>query len=141
MIKIFICDVDGTLTDSKVYYSKHGRELLSFNVKDGYGISLLKEKGIRVLFLSNTKSKIIKQRAKDLKVEYSYTQDKEQVIFNILSRNTYNYDDIAYIGDDMNDFYFMQYINIVACPNDAHEEIKKLPNVKVMVEKVALESL
>ena len=63
-IKLLICDVDGTLTDGGMYYSKKGEELKKFNTKDAFGIEILKKLHIPTILLTRENSLVVKQRAK-----------------------------------------------------------------------------
>lgn len=113
-IKMFIMDVDGTLTDGKIYIGHHGEEFKAFNVKDGYGIKLLKEKGIIPAIITGRNSEIVNRRAQELGIEEVF-----QGIENKLEKYDYlkmKYDlcddEIAYIGDDLNDLCIIQKVGV-----------------------------
>ena len=126
-IKLLILDVDGVLTDGGMYYSNSGDEFKKFNTKDGMGIKLAIEKGIKVGFLSNGKNDIlINNRAKLLGVEYVYVGfEKKIIIFNQwLKELNIGYENVAYIGDDINDIEIMKLLECTACPNDAVMQVR-----------------
>ena len=128
MIKLLIMDVDGTLTDGKINISSTGELFKSFSVKDGYGIVSSIKKGITPIILTGRVSEIVVCRAKELKI-----QDVRQGISNKLEElkkiiNEYNVsiDEIAYVGDDLNDLEIFQFLKYTFAPNDSYEKIKKI---------------
>ena len=132
-IKLFITDVDGTLTDGKLYFGNEGELFKRFDIKDGYGIYfLLATNNIKPVFITGRKSQIVEKRCQDLGIEECYqgVKDKKKLINEILKKHKCKCSNIAYIGDDLNDFECMQMIKenggITGCPNDAIDEIKSL---------------
>jgi len=131
-IKLLICDVDGTLTDGKMNYSKEGKMFKSFNTHDANGLNIIKEKyGIQTIFLTGDNDNgITCKRAEDLGISAFYDIHnkwkflKKHILDQFKSKN------IAYIGDDVNDLKCMQNVGIAACPNNAVLEVRK--NKKVI---------
>lgn len=126
MIKLIVSDVDGVLTDGGIYLDNNGQIIRKFNVKDGLGIKLLQEIGIKVVFLSGGSGKSIIERAKQLKVDYCLTEIKDKVLalnklqkeFNIQKENT------LFIGDDLNDIPVKDNVSLLISPNDAVKSYK-----------------
>jgi YrbI family 3-deoxy-D-manno-octulosonate 8-phosphate phosphatase len=126
-IKLLVLDVDGVLTDGGMYYSNSGDEFKKFNTKDGMGIKLAIESGIKVGFLSNGKNDIlIKNRAALLGVEFVYVgaDNKLAVLKQWMHDLQIEFDNIAYIGDDINDLEIMDNVEFNACPLDAVPKVK-----------------
>lgn len=136
-IKLFGCDVDGTLTDAGMYYTENGDELKKFNTRDGMGIKLLRESGIITLIITSENTKIVENRAKKLKVDYLYqgVQNKLEVIKELLKKLNIDKSEFAYIGDDINDKEILEFAGLKACPNDAMEIIKNIDNILIMSKK------
>lgn len=131
-IKFLVLDVDGVLTDGGMYYSNSGDEFKKFNTKDGMGIKLAIAKGIKIAFLSNGKnSALINNRAALLKVEYVYVgfDNKMEILKGWMKELKLELNEIAYIGDDVNDAEVISYVGLSACPSDAIESIKEKVNI------------
>lgn len=120
-IKVIILDVDGTLTDGKIYYDSNGNEMKVFNVKDGMAIAQAINCGIEVGIITGRKSSIVEKRALELKIKYVYQgiHNKLEAIDEILKNRGLNYENTIYIGDDINDLDIMNRVAISACPKDA----------------------
>lgn len=128
-IKLLVMDVDGTLTDGKIYMSENGEVMKAFNVKDGYAIAhMLPEMGIIPVIITGRKSKIVENRAKELGITelYQGVGDKLAVLKNVAEKYNASPDEIAYIGDDINDLDCIEYCGVTACPADAVEEVKRI---------------
>lgn len=132
-IKIFLCDVDGTLTDGGIYYSKSGEELKKFNTIDGKGFELLKKAGIKIGIITSENSKIVEKRAKKLNVDYIYQgvqgEDKLKVALKICEKENASLNEVAYIGDDIGCKELLKSVGFAACPSNAVEEIKNIPGI------------
>lgn len=128
MIKLLIMDVDGTLTDGKIYYSSNGEEFKSFNVKDGYTIkNILPKLNIIPVIITGRKSYIVEKRAKELNIKeiYQGISSKDEVCKKIMKKYNIKYENIIVVGDDFNDLELIQKCGFSACPNDAINEVKK----------------
>ena len=127
LIKLVISDVDGVLTDGGMYYSDKGEVLKKFNAKDGMAVDILREREIKTVFLTKENSKIVKLRGKKVKADGIYTNIllKEKELPRICSKFNVKPNEIAYIGDDINDIKIMQKIGLSACPNDAVKQVKQ----------------
>ena len=126
-IKLLVMDVDGTLTNGKIYISSNGELMKAFNVKDGYAIVNLEKHGIVPVIITGRSSEIVAQRAKELHINELYQGiiDKLHKLKEIAQRYNILPYEIAYIGDDLNDLDCIDYCGVTACPNDAIEEVRR----------------
>ena len=125
-IKLLITDVDGVLTDGGMYYSEKGEVLKKFNTKDGMGVEILRNHGIKTVFLTKENSKIARLRGKKVNVDGVYVNIvfKEKELLKICKKFNVTPDEIAYIGDDINDIKIISKVGLSACPNDAVKDVK-----------------
>lgn len=129
MIEYLVMDVDGTLTDGKIYMGESGEMFKAFSIKDGYGIhDLLIPSGIIPVIITGRKSAIVSRRCNELGITkvYQGISDKLEVLRNI----TTDLSRVAYIGDDLNDLVCMKSVKaaggIVGCPKDAVKDVKEI---------------
>jgi len=128
-IKLVLSDIDGVLTDGGMYYSASGEQLKKFNTKDGMGVELLLKNKIKTVFITKEKSKISIKRAKKLNSKiYTGIIQKENLLPNICLQFKVTKNEIAYIGDDINDLEIMKAVGVSAAPRDASEYVKKNAN-------------
>ena len=129
-IKLVITDVDGVLTDGGMYYSKDGEFLKKFNTRDAMGMELLLDLGIKTIMLTRENSKIVKARAKKIKVSelYSGVLNKKTLLKKILKKYNVKLDQVAYIGDDLNDLEIMKSVGFSVTPSNGIDQIKKISN-------------
>ena len=127
-IKLLITDVDGVMTDCGMYYSENGDELKKFNTRDGMAIQLLREHGIKTAIITKENTKIVSQRAKKLKIDevFQGINDKMAVLESLKNKYGFDYSEIAYIGDDVNDMLVLKKVGFSFCPNDAVDDVKKI---------------
>lgn len=127
-IKLVLSDVDGVLTDGGMYYSKNGEELKKFNTRDGMAIEILHNNNIKSGIITKENSKIVKQRTQKIKPDLVLIgiQKKELELPKICKKFNISNNQIAYIGDDINDLSIMNLVGFSACPKDAVDEIKKI---------------
>ncbi len=127
-IKVLLCDVDGTLTDGSLYYGANGEELKRFSAKDGMGLISLQKQGIAVWIISGINSKPVRTRMKDLGVKEVHTgiDDKIALMDDLSKKYNVSLEEVAYIGDDVNDLECMKIVGTTAAPNDAEESIKEI---------------
>lgn len=125
-INLVILDVDGTLTDGGVYIDSNGIETKKFNIKDGAGIVLAGKAGIDFMILTGRRSSCVEQRAKELNIKYVYQgiSDKLSCLKSFLEEKNLQPQNVAYMGDDINDLECMEYVGYTACPKDAVDTIK-----------------
>ena len=138
-IKLFLTDVDGVLTDGGMYYSETGDELKKFNTRDGMGFHLLREAGIKSGIITTENTQIVERRAAKLKVDYVYqgknTGGKLQTALEICRKEGITLAEAAYIGDDINCYDLLCEVGMAACPADAVDKIKTIPNIIILRKK------
>lgn len=120
-------DVDGTLTDGKIYMSGKGELFKAFNIKDGYTIYTLDKIGIVPVIITGRLSDIVARRAEELRIKECHQgiSDKLAKLQDIMQRYGATLDEVAYIGDDYNDLECMRLCGYSACPADAEDDIKQ----------------
>lgn len=128
-IKALVMDVDGTLTDGKIYMGSNGELMKAFNVKDGYGIKdTLPKYNVLPVIVTGRSSKIVKKRCDELETTHLFQgiKDKVACLTEFLEEQQLSFEEIAYIGDDDNDLLAMSKSGVVGCPNDASEAVKSI---------------
>jgi len=138
-IKLFLSDVDGTLTDGGMYYSENGDELKKFNTRDGMGFQLLREAGIKTGIITSESTKIVDARARKLKVDYLVQGKKNGgklvAVKEICEKEGITLEEVAYIGDDMNCKELLEAVGVSACPADADVQVKTVSGIRLMKKK------
>ena len=132
MIELIVLDVDGTLTDGKIIYTSNGDELKNFDVKDGLAVaSWTKKLGKKAAIITGRNSKLVERRANELGITHLYqgVHNKDEVLENILKEENLQWNQVASIGDDLNDLKMLKKSAISFSPNDAVLYIKNLVNV------------
>lgn len=126
MVKYLVMDVDGTLTDGKIYMGDEGEIMKAFNIKDGCGIcDIAVPAGLLPVIITGRSSQILEKRCKELGIVHLYqgVKDKRRKLNTI----TENLEEVAYIGDDINDLPCMENVKaaggIVGCPADATKKV------------------
>lgn len=124
-IKLLVMDVDGTLTDGKIHMGNKGELFKSFYCRDGLGIISLIENGVIPVILTARKSDIVEVRCKELGISQIYQgcKNKLEKLDFLIKYNNVNKEDIAYIGDDINDFEIMLDLNHTFAPVDCYPKI------------------
>lgn len=123
-----IVDVDGTMTDGGIYYDSNGNELKRFQARDAAAFWAADALGLKMIVLTGRESFAVQRRMKDLGIRHLYqgiTNKKEKII-QLMSELNFSFENLGYIGDDLNDFPGMSLAAYKACPNDACEEIKSI---------------
>jgi 3-deoxy-D-manno-octulosonate 8-phosphate phosphatase (KDO 8-P phosphatase) len=136
-IKMLILDVDGTLTDGGIYIDANGVQAKKFNVRDGMGITLLQAAGIIVGIISHSRAQtILDERARMLGIQYVYSgkESKLEVLNRWTEELFVSIDEMAYIGDDVNDVEVLQSVGLSACPSDAHFKVISVVDVVLQRE-------
>ncbi|OMP66112.1 KdsC family phosphatase [Domibacillus epiphyticus] len=126
-IKLIILDVDGVLTDGKLFIGSDGTEMKSFHVKDGMGISLAKYAGMQIAIISGRKSESVEIRSRELGIDYVYQgiSDKLAVLRELMKKTKLNRQQICYMGDDLNDTIIAKNVGHSFAPSDAAAYLKK----------------
>lgn len=127
-IKMLIMDVDGTLTDGKIYIGASGEEFKAFNVKDGYGIKLLKENGITPAIITGRNSEIVLRRAEELGIEevFQGIENKLEKYEELKMKYNLIDDEIAYIGDDINDYKILKKVGVKFAVSNCVKSLKTI---------------
>lgn len=136
MIKLFLSDVDGVLTDSGMYYTESGDELKKFNTKDGMGFEILRGRSVKTGLITSEDSNIVRRRASKLKIDFLYQGEKNLGKLNcakeICNNLGISLKEVAYIGDDINCLELLSNVGFAACPSDAIEDIRNIPNIIIL---------
>lgn len=135
-IKLFLSDVDGTLTDGGMYYSEKGDELKKFNTRDGMGFQLLREAGIKTGIITSENTEIVANRAKKLKIDFLVQGKRDggklAAAQEICDQLGITLNEVAYIGDDINCRELLEAVGFAACPADANAIIKNIASIHIM---------
>jgi 3-deoxy-D-manno-octulosonate 8-phosphate phosphatase (KDO 8-P phosphatase) len=128
-IRLTLTDCDGVLTDNGVYYSANGEEMKRFSIRDGMGVERLRLRDVETAIITRENSASVRKRAEKLKLRYVYcsVRDKQAHLSVILNQTGLKLDQLAYIGDDINDYEIIESISeagLTACPRDAMPEVR-----------------
>ena len=131
MIKLIVLDVDGCLTDGKITYDANGIESKSFNVKDGLAIRTFKEIGAKVAIITGRSSSIVQKRAQELKIDHlrQGIRHKLEALTEICNKEGIGLDEVAAIGDDLNDYAMLNAVKLSFTPADGALPIRALVDV------------
>ncbi|MFT4585645.1 MAG: 3-deoxy-D-manno-octulosonate 8-phosphate phosphatase (KDO 8-P phosphatase) [Gammaproteobacteria bacterium] len=131
-IKLIALDVDGTLTDGGIYIMESGDQFRKFNCKDGLGIKLAIKQGVLVTIISHSYAdKLIEMRAQMMGIErwYAGQAPKLQILNQWCAELDLRLNEVAYIGDDLNDIDIIQAVGLSACPADAMPKVQQFCDV------------
>jgi len=133
--KLILTDIDGVWTDGGMYYSDSGIELKKFNTSDSAGVLFCRILNIKVGIITGENSKAVKRRAKKLNIEHVFVgiKNKKRVAETLLKELDLNWEQVAYIGDDINDIELLSLVGISATPQNAPDYIKK--HAKIILNK------
>ena len=128
LIKLVITDVDGVLTDGGMYYSDKGDIMKKFHARDGMGVTLLKKQKIPTIIITKEKTKIVREWSKRMSIHYLYDgiQNKLSLLTKITKKYNLQSQNIAFIGDDVNDVQLLKCVGLSASPGDGSLEAKKV---------------
>lgn len=126
-IKLLLTDVDGCLTDGSVYYGPNHEKIKKFNMQDGMALKLLRENNISTGIISADNSEATRYRAEDLKFDFICINIKDKLakFEEILKANNIQKDEVAYMGDDIQDLCILNQVKVSVAPNNAVDEVKK----------------
>lgn len=126
-VKLLLLDVDGVLSDGKLYYSASGDEYKCFNTQDGFGLRLLQEADVHTGVITARKSEIVQRRAEELKMQHIHqgARNKLQAFKEIMQKTGLKPVEIAYMGDDWLDLVLLERVGFASCPANAVTEVKK----------------
>lgn len=128
MIKLLLLDVDGTLTDGKIIYTNNGDEIKNFSVKDGLAISSWIRLGNKVAIITGRESEIVKRRAKELGIDLLFQgiKDKHSLLLGLCEDLELSFEEVAAMGDDLNDYKMLETVGRSFAPCDANSHILDL---------------
>lgn len=124
-VKLFLCDVDGILTDSSIFIGL-AEEIKRFHIRDGLGLVMLREQGIKVGWVSKRPSLATTRRAEELKIDFLVQNkgSKLAAVENLLAETGFKWEEICYMGDDVVDLGVMQRVGVAASVADGVDEAK-----------------
>ncbi len=126
-IDLIVYDFDGVMTDNKVILREDGLESVVVNRSDGLAVEILKNMGIRQIILSKEKNPVVGVRANKLGIPVVQgINDKRKVLSDYCEKNTIRFEDVVYIGNDLNDIEVMKAVGYPLCPLDAYDEVKEI---------------
>jgi YrbI family 3-deoxy-D-manno-octulosonate 8-phosphate phosphatase len=131
--KLVITDIDGVWTDGGMYYDQYDNELKKFNTADSAGVLFLKLLNIPVAIITGENTEIVRRRSDKLKIDYLFlgVKDKVSVAVDLCKKLNLSLDEVAYIGDDINDIKLLTKVGFSACPNNAPSYIKAKVNLVI----------
>ena len=126
-IKMIVMDVDGVLTDAGMYYSNSGDELKKFNTRDGMGIGLIRKAGIIPVVITQENTTIVTNRAKKLNIHeiHQGVQNKLDVVERLLEKYNFTMEEVAFIGDDINDLLLLKAVGFSITVHDGMNIVKR----------------
>ncbi|MGK2913154.1 MAG: KdsC family phosphatase [Porticoccaceae bacterium] len=124
-IRLLLLDVDGVLTDGRLYYGENGDELKAFHIQDGLGIKLLQKNGIEVGIITGRDSKLVSRRAQELGIELLVqgSEDKLKALEEVLAKKARPMTEIAFMGDDLPDLPLIRRVGLGMAPADANPAV------------------
>jgi 3-deoxy-D-manno-octulosonate 8-phosphate phosphatase (KDO 8-P phosphatase) len=122
-VKLLVLDVDGVMTDGRLFYHDDGTESKAFDVRDGHGIKMLKHAGIETALISGRSSPLVEKRADDLGIEdvAQGVRDKVPILKKFLSKRKLEFGEAAFAGDDVVDLSVMNRVGFAVAVADASE--------------------
>ena len=126
-IKLLCLDVDGVLTDGRLYFDNNGIEYKCFHARDGHGLKLLRQAGIEVAVISGRKSQSVALRMQGLGIHYVYQgyDDKRSAFAELLQQTKLTAEQVAYVGDDLIDLPLMVRAGLAVAVADANFAVKQ----------------
>lgn len=135
-IKLFATDCDGCLTDGGMYYTESGDEIKKFSTQDGKGFELLRNQGIKTAIITSEDRQLVKRRADKLKIDALYmgVQDKLTVLKDLANELNISLDEIAYMGDDLNDLEVLKSVGLSFSVPNGRPEVREIVDIVVPVK-------
>jgi len=126
-LELIVYDFDGVMTDNKVYVDQNGKEMVQVSRADGLGVSIIKKIGIEQIIISSEKNPVVIARAKKLKIFcINSVDDKKHILLEYCNKHNFSLQNVAYVGNDINDREVINCVGYSFCPADAHESIKEI---------------
>ncbi len=149
LVKVFVFDVDGVLTDGSLYVFNNGEQVRRMNIKDGFALQLAVKKGYRIIVISGSHSEAVIARLNKLGITDVFMKitDKKARLEELLQQYDFTWQDVLFMGDDIPDYAVMKSAGLACAPADAALEIKQVAHyisplpggtgcVREMIEKV-----
>jgi len=129
-IKLFITDIDGVWTDGSMYYDNFNNEFKKFSTYDSAGVLLLNQINIPTIIITGENNNIVKRRAEKLGIDHVYMgiKNKLEKVKEIILNKNICFNEIAFIGDDFNDYALLKSVGLSAAPSNAPIYIKEIVN-------------
>ncbi len=129
-ISLLILDVDGVLTDGRITYTSDGKEIKSFDAKDGHGIVLARDSKFKIALISGRNSPVTEIRANELKIDLVFQgiRDKKKALRQIMEDMNIGLEQVAYVGDDVIDIPVMEIVGLSVAVADAHPKVLQIAN-------------
>lgn len=135
-IKMLVMDCDGVMTDAGMYYNEDGEAFKKFNTKDGKAVELLRGKGIQSAIVTGEETLFVKRRAEKVGIDFVFMgiKQKDKTLMNFARNIGISLNQIAYIGDDVNDLPAIKLCGVTACPMDASKEVRDCVDIVLDVK-------
>lgn len=129
-IKLVAFDVDGVLTDGSLTFLEDGREIKTYNAKDGLGVVMLGKAGIITSIITARDNNVVKLRANQIDIKELYMGQKNKVLAlqELCKKYNLKTDEVAYMGDDLPDICVLKEVGLSCCPADAVKEVQAVCN-------------
>lgn len=135
-IRLFLTDVDGTLTDGGMYYGSDGTEFKKFNTRDGMGLQMLQRTGVKVGIVTSENTPINVNRARKLGLDFLKQSARDggklAAVNEICDEMGITLQEVAYVGDDVNCYDLLAAVRWAACPADACDRVKGIPGIHIL---------
>jgi YrbI family 3-deoxy-D-manno-octulosonate 8-phosphate phosphatase len=130
-IRLVAMDVDGVLTDAGMYYTESGDELKKFNTRDGMGVALVREAGLKTAILTRESTRLVERRGAKLRIDHIFVgvTDKLTCMRTLLGELGLTLEQVAYIGDDVNDYELLCHVGLAAAVRDASRLPKSVAHI------------
>ena len=127
-IRMLILDVDGVMTDGRIWWIEGTGWTRAFNVKDGYGLKLLMKEGFDIALISGGDSKSVRERAQFLGIKHVYLGDENKIVAleKIMKETGLKHDQLAFVGDDLFDMPVLKVVGFAATVPHAVPEVKEV---------------
>lgn len=128
LIKTFVFDVDGVLTNGNLLILNDGQMARQMNIKDGFALQSAIKKGYRIVVISGGNSDALKERLRKLNIQdvFMQVENKDELLTSYVNENGLSWNNILFMGDDIPDYKCMKLVAMPCCPADAVSEIKKI---------------
>ena len=130
-IRLIALDVDGVLTDGTLLYGAGGQELKGFNTQDGLGLTAARKQVLSIAIITGRTSAIVEWRAHELQVDYLYMgcRNKTVALQDICQRMGIGLEQVAYMGDDLNDLGPLTIVGLAMAPHNACDDVKSIAHL------------